>query len=129
MAARNRGFDEKCPKSRATPHVHVSVVEASNALSEEEVVSQTSGASLSSSSSSSSLGGPKNKKPSGKKRDGGRHLVWWCGCGGSDAVLMTCVFPYAISMHATNSFDRTPGSQTPGVSATPEPSTTNNCQS
>ena len=51
-----------------------------------------------------------------------------CGCGcGCDCcgcwllvvvvvvVLMTCVFPYVIAMHATNSGDRTPRSQTPGV--------------
>ena len=43
-----------------------------------------------------------------------------CGGGGSDARLMTCVFPNAI-VDAPNWGGRTPGSQTPGVPATPSP--------
>ena len=51
------------------------------------------------------------------------------GGGGANTVLMTRIFPSAIAMHACNSGGRTLGSQTPGVPATHEPSTTNNCWS
>ena len=42
------------------------------------------------------------------------------GGGGADEMLMTCLCRYATT-HASSWGDRTPGSQTPGVPATPSP--------
>ena len=42
---------------------------------------------------------------------------------------MTIVFIHETPMRASNSGGRTPGSQTPGVPATPEPSMTKNSSS
>ena len=46
-------------------------------------------------------------------------LLWWLAV----VVRTRCIrfFPYATAMHARNSGDRTPGSQTPGVPATSSP--------
>ena len=41
--------------------------------------------------------------------------------GGADPVLMTCVCPYDIAVHAPDSGGILPVSQTPGDPATPSP--------
>ena len=100
-----RGQMKKCPNSRSPPHVHVSV-EASNALSEEEVVSQTSGASFSSSSSSSSPAGRRTRSLRGRTGRPAPGVVVF----GEDRRPYRCMQPIQVTEHL---------GVTPGVSATP----------